>query len=116
FCDGLSSYELGGFHVLFNAISDPDVFGTVLENIRDTPETVINHPTLCLRNTRDWLSATFSYETDFIVPKTVRVAPRSKRETMLKQEGLSFPLLMRPVGSQTGEGLVKFETVKEFTK
>lgn len=116
FCDGLSSYELGGFDVLFNAISDPDVFGAVLGNIRETSETLINHPAQSLRNTRDWLSATFSYETDFIVPKTVRVAPRSKRERVLSDEKLTFPVLLRPVGSQTGEGLVKFETASEFTK
>lgn len=116
FCDGLSSYELGGFNVLFNAISDPDVFGTVLENLCDTTDTVINHPAQCLKNTRDWLSVTFSYEADFIVPKTVRAGPRTNRKSVLNDEGLSFPLLMRPVGSQTGEGLVKYETLKEFTK
>ncbi len=116
FCDGLSAYELGGFDVLFNAISDPDAFGCILEDLSDTSETVINHPKDCLRNTRDWLSSTFSYETDFIVPKTVRVPPRSKRAEVLAQHNLTFPLLQRPVGSQTGDGLVKFDTAEEFEK
>ncbi len=114
FCDGLTGYELGGFDVLFNAISDPDVFGAKLRVLADTSETVINRPEQCLQNTRDWLSDTFANEVDFIVPKTVRVAQKTRREDVLSEHALAFPLLMRPVGSQTGEGLVKFDSAREF--
>ncbi|MCP5081837.1 MAG: hypothetical protein GY948_09085 [Alphaproteobacteria bacterium] len=116
FCDGLTGFELGGFDVLFNAISDPDVFGARLEVLADTSETIVNHPQQCLQNTRNWLSETFANETDFIVPKTVRVAAKSRRADVLAEHDPNFPLLMRPVGSQTGDGLVKFDTASEFTK
>ena len=114
FCDGLSGYELGGFDVLFNAISDPDVFGQELDALSQTPEMLINQPVHCLRNTRDWLSDAFGDETDFVVPKTRRIAARSRRSDVLAEVDLRFPLLMRPVGSQTGEGLVKFDAARDF--
>ncbi len=116
FCDGLTSYELGGFDILFNAISDPDVFGDVLGALAEIPETVINHPRQCLKNTRDWLSDAFADEEEFVVPKTHRVAARSRRSDLVSSLDLTFPLLLRPVGSQTGEGLVKFETAEAFEK
>lgn len=116
FCDGLSSYELGGFDVLFNAISDPDVFGDNLTALAETAETVINHPAQCLQNTRNWLSERFADEADFVVPKTHRAAARSRRSDLVSGLDLTFPLLMRPVGSQTGEGLVKFEDAAAFEK
>ncbi len=116
FCDGLSGYELGGFDVLLNAISDADVFGPELEVLAETAETVINHPAKCLQNTRDWLAHTFADETEFVVPKTHRIAARRDRSDVLGELDLRFPLLLRPVGSQTGEGLEKYETAKDFTK
>ncbi|NNF78501.1 MAG: hypothetical protein HKN05_10785 [Rhizobiales bacterium] len=116
FCDGLTGYELGGFDVLFNAISDPDVFGPTLDVLAETSETIVNHPKQCLQNTRNWLSETFSGETEFVVPKTVRVAAKRRRADVLADHNLKFPLLLRPVGSQTGDGLVKYDTAAEFTQ
>ncbi|MEM8689489.1 MAG: hypothetical protein AAGF81_19335 [Pseudomonadota bacterium] len=116
FCDGLSSYELGGFDVLFNAVSDPDVFGQELSALAETTEILINHPARCLQNTRDWLARAFADEADFVVPKTCRIAARSRRADVVAELDLRFPLLLRPVGSQTGEGLEKFETARDFTK
>jgi tetratricopeptide (TPR) repeat protein len=104
--------------VVFNAIGDPDLAGPTAANVtaflagRGRP--VLNDPAKVARTARHRAPALFAGLADVVVPKVARVAGRDLDGQGLvgaaERAGLALPVLVRPVGSHGGKGLVRAET------
>ncbi len=109
--------DLPPYAVVLNAIGDPDAAtgsAAAVDAILDgLHRPVINAPERVRLTARDRLGETLAGLADVVVPMTLRVsaadlgAGRSPRN--LAERGLSPPLLLRPVGSHGGEGLVRVD-------
>jgi glutathione synthase/RimK-type ligase-like ATP-grasp enzyme len=121
FVEGLrDAHALDDAHIVINAISDADLYGQALRDLATHVPAlrvpIINPPAAVLAATRDGLSARVRQGDGFIVPRTVRVRlpaddayalPRS-----IDTQGLHYPVLARPVGTHTGEGLVRLDSAE----
>jgi len=102
------------YDVVFNAIADPDCAAAKLDALqrfaRAAPAPLLNPPDRIARSARPLAAKLFSAIDGLIAPKTAHLtsadlALLGARKT-LERERLRWPLLIRPVGSHGGEGLV----------
>ncbi|MES9857846.1 MAG: hypothetical protein ABW166_14790 [Sedimenticola sp.] len=125
FSEGLSLRQINQFDVLLNAISDADIYPDLLKEIiiliADNKVPVINQPQHILNNTRDNIVRNIPTNAEQIIPKTVRANLIEEQAdslvTQVKNNKLNYPILIRPVGSQTGQGLFRLnseEKAKEY--
>ena len=116
FVDGLAPEHLDGWQLLMNAVSDADLYRDDLARLaallQNCDRPIINHPIQTAANTRDVLSLKLQDNPQFLVPKTIRVEPVAYGQPLVdrvEQAQLRYPILIRPAGSQTGEGLDRVE-------
>jgi hypothetical protein len=99
------------FDLLFNAIADPDRFERdldVVAALQDTcPHPVLNRAEAVRRSARDRI-ATQVLTAGWILPECQRLGTGRPE--------VGFPLLARPVGSQTGRGLEMIADRAEFDR
>lgn len=113
FSDNANKKDYLEFDIIFNAISDPDIFNIELKKIipfiNASKANIINHPNNNIRNTRDWLYGQLKEIDDIIIPKTLKINSLEFADGRLcefaKKYNISYPFLIRPAGSQTGVGL-----------
>lgn len=96
-----------------NSIAEPDLLRSPLERLNATLEEahqyVINHPISVLRSKRDRVGNLCNSIDGLVVPETIRVEgpdsrSRFRKATQLLSEGaIELPILVRPVGSHTGQ-------------
>ena len=106
--------------LIFNQISDADTHKITLNRVTSiaasTGVRTLNHPNLIRRTTRDLISQMLSGQPGLIVPKTIRCSLAAPSELVERAEesGLSFPLLVRNVGSHGGENMVRVSSVDDL--
>lgn len=96
------------------------VLARMVELLPDLPGPVMNSdPHAIARLTRDGVSARLASETSLLVPRTDRIdrnelASIGQLRTTLDEHvaGLSFPLIVRPLGTHAGSGLDRLETAE----
>ncbi len=72
---------------------------------------IFNHPRAIARSRRDLSSQALAGITGLTVPQCVRFKAQSRAsfERCFAEHGFQFPVLVRPIAGQTGQGLIKVE-------
>jgi tetratricopeptide (TPR) repeat protein len=110
--------RLPAYDLVFNAIGDPDLAGPTAANVAaflaDCPKPVLNDPARVARTARHLAPALFEDLADVVVPPVARVRGGELAAGGLAAAaavaGLAPPLLVRPIGSHGGKGLIRAET------
>ena len=106
--------ELPPYDVVFNIIGDPDLSGptdaAVEAFVATCGHTVLNDPAKVARTRRDRIPALLGDIEGVTVPKVARIEAEAIAigglEACVEATGLSYPLLVRPIGSHGGKGLI----------
>jgi hypothetical protein len=110
--------------ILINCMADGDIleerlkyleslmpqFKTVNPNIK-----IINHPSAILKTSRDSISKLFQGLNSVIVPKVIKISPKSRKEivSLVKNSDLKLPVLIRKAGGHGGYNLIKLDDFSE---
>ena len=108
--------------VVFNAIGDPDLAGPTAAPmrrfLRGARRPILNAPAGVAATRRDRLPTLLSGLPGVVTPPaarlTARVMARWGLAGAVRRAGLRPPLLLRPVGSHGGRGLVRIESMAEL--
>ncbi len=106
--------ELPAYDVVFNIVGDPDAAGEtegpIAAFLKDCPHAVINDPVRVSATRRDRLSALFDGVAGLVTPKAARLdadtIARTGLAAAIALSGVGYPLLVRPIGSHGGVGLI----------
>jgi tetratricopeptide (TPR) repeat protein len=106
--------ELPAYDVVFNIVGDPDAAGgaeaPITAFLKDYPIAVINDPARVSATRRDRLSGLFDGLPGLVTPKAARLDAATIARTGLAAaialSGVDYPLLVRPIGSHGGTGLM----------
>ncbi len=122
--NNLSDYtkDLPAFDVILNSIADPDVEPGSLEEadkfITHQNMPFINNPRTVFSTSRDNIYRLLNDVESLIVPKTIRVElvenDNASVLSVLDRYNLKTPLLIRPLGSHTGRGMMKIDDRSDF--
>lgn len=102
--------------VAFNCIADPDTHGRSLglaeRVLSEVKAPILNPPERIRATTRDNIYRLFRDTEGLKVPRTVRLAPRSRAEVAqaLQEGAIAAPCLMRPAGDHGGHELILIRT------
>jgi Tfp pilus assembly protein PilF len=110
--------------LLFNAVADPDRFPLSLSRAGEfallAKPATLNHPVAVKRTARERLPTILGTYSGCYVPNTVRrqilYGDIDTSATVLSSYGLQFPILIRPIGSHTGIGLVQVRDEKSWVE
>ena len=106
---GLPAYD-----VVFNIVGDADAAGAaeapIAAFLTDCPRAVINDPERVSATRRDRLPALFEGVAGLVTPKAARLdadtIAKGGLAAAIALSGVSYPLLVRPIGSHGGVGLI----------
>ncbi|WP_109478691.1 tetratricopeptide repeat protein [Paraburkholderia sp. C35] len=106
--------QLPPYDLVFNAIGEPDVALPMMSRIAQLTQRcgrpVLNAPESIASTPRHRMAQLLGALDDIVVPPCMRleVAPRDTAELMalLAAQGMTFPVLMRPLATHGGEGLI----------
>jgi len=106
--------ELPAYDVVFNIIGDPDAAGEteapVAAFLSNCPRAAINDPVKVAGTRRDRLSDLLAGVEDLHTPRAARIDAETLADqglaASIAASGLSYPLLVRPIGSHGGVGLI----------
>jgi tetratricopeptide (TPR) repeat protein len=109
--------ELPPYDVVFNAIGDPDLAGPTKSPVQQFLATcdkpVFNDPAKIERTCRDRTGALLTGLADVHVPPTRRLTAETLANQniaeRLRAEDMGWPLLIRPIGSHGGQGMIKLD-------
>ncbi len=100
------------FDVLFNAVSDPDAAPAALRQAANLSAAIgrvtLNPPSAVACTTRDAMAHRLTGLAGIIMPITIRCDRAALGEGL--PAALRFPVLLRPIGSHGGKGLVRVDT------
>jgi glutathione synthase/RimK-type ligase-like ATP-grasp enzyme len=107
--------QLPPHDLAFNAIGDPDIAAPLAARLARfasrSAVPVLNPPDAIAHTHRDHIAARLAALPDVLVPPCVRIAdPRAPLDVLLRrlaQEGVAFPLLLRPAGAHGGDGVTR---------
>ena len=105
-----------------NFCADPDEYGRALAYLRhllkETGAPVFNHPDGVLNSRRDKVSEILQGIEGLTAPRCVRFAPKlpADFEKTFAEHGLAYPVLVRPVASQSGTHLVRIDSADDWDK
>jgi tetratricopeptide (TPR) repeat protein len=110
--------RLPPYDLVFNAIGDPDLAGpTEAQTARFLSlctRPVFNDPARIRRTFRHLIPGLFADLTDVVAPRALRLSEEDLARTGLAEQiaraGLAWPLLIRPIGSHGGKGLIRVDT------
>jgi glutathione synthase/RimK-type ligase-like ATP-grasp enzyme len=103
--------ELPPYDVVFNIVGDPDHAGRteapIAAFVAQAERPVLNRPAKVARTRRDRLPALLADVADVVVPRVARFDAGVARDPAraVAAAGLTWPLLIRPIGSHGGRGL-----------
>lgn len=105
--------ELPPYDVVFNAIGDADLAGPTKANVEAflavNPRPVLNDPAHVERTARHLTPALLEGLADVVIPAVARIKG-DDLPGALEAAGLELPVLVRPIGSHGGKGLVRVES------
>jgi len=114
--------DLPPFDLVFNAIGDPDMASAppaeVMRFLARGDRPILNPPAVVARTRRDLLPGLLAGIADTVVPQVARFSRRDlepdARAAALAAAGLTLPLLLRPIGSHGGKGVLLATTPAEL--
>ncbi|WP_148571961.1 ATP-grasp domain-containing protein [Aliarcobacter cryaerophilus] len=79
---------------------------------------IINHPSGIKKSTRDTIYDTFKTSSEFIVPKTVRVRPKSVKNVfeLAREHSFEFPFIFRTIAENNAKNMVKIYSIEDTDK
>lgn len=101
--------ELSTYTHILNLITEAEENSRVLENmrklVRGQRARVINHPDAVRRSTRDQVAKRLAGIPGLLAPRAVRLrgAKPAHAQKAIEQAGLTFPIIVRRVGTHTGK-------------
>ena len=105
--------DLPSYDLVFNSIGDADLapdFPCSVVALLQTPGLrVLNRPERVTRTSRCELPLLLSGIDNAVVPRAIRITRSEAVSTSAVAEGLSFPVLFRPIGSHGGQGIRKVD-------
>lgn len=105
--------DLFGYECVLNLITEAEENSRVLENarklVRGFKGKVINRPEAVLQSTRDMVARKLAGIPGLIVPRVLRLRDGKAAAQMVERAGLSFPLIVRRVGTHTGRIVGRFD-------
>jgi hypothetical protein len=109
---------LPSFDLVFNVIGDADIAtpleARVVEFVRGVPGALLNAPERVSPTRRDRLPALLHDLEDVRTAPCIRIeAADTQTQTVIAAAGLKLPLLVRPIATHGGEGLVRCDTTAE---
>ncbi|HIQ46505.1 MAG TPA: hypothetical protein EYH57_02680 [Sulfurovum sp.] len=108
--------------IVFNSICNPDTSSNALKLLSDFMEQialpVINHPAKVLETSRDSVSQKLSSIDGLIMPKCIKITPRSTKEVKQKitEEHFSFPFIFRTAGEQGSKNMTLVESMETLSE
>jgi len=107
--------------VVLNAIADadgePEGLRQAAQFVDRLGVPVLNHPRRVAATTRDQVYATVKDIDGLVMGRTIRADcpdPANPRlDRVVREAGLEFPVLVRPIATQTGEGLFRLDSEAE---
>lgn len=110
--------------ILINCMADGDILeerlkyleAVIIQLLVKNPSIkIINHPTAILKTSRDSISNLFQGLKGIIVPKVIKIYPKSRKEIIndIKNSGLKLPVLIRKAGMHGGYNLIKLNDFSE---
>ena len=102
-----------GYDCILNLITEAEENGRVLENlrkfIRGYRDRVINRPEAVLQTTRDLVARRLAGIPGLVVPRVLRLRDSKTAAQMVERAALNFPMIVRRVGTHTGEIVGRFD-------
>jgi tetratricopeptide (TPR) repeat protein len=114
--------SLPPFDLVFNAVGDPDIAGPLAERLarfaQTCPRPLLNAPARVAATRRDRLPALLSGLADVRCAPCIRVEDADEAVAQVWERAhaadMHLPLLVRPVATHGGEGLVRCDTHAQF--
>ena len=111
--------ELSTYTHILNLITEPEENSRVLENLRKLLRgqraKVINHPDAVRRSTRDQVAKRLAGTPGLVAPQAIRLrgAKPAHAQRSIEQARLTFPIIVRRVGTHTGRIVGLFNSAGE---
>lgn len=122
--EGISAKNIEPFDCIINAVSDSDMYRKQMLQLqvilKYSNKPIINHPQYTLLTTRDYIYNNSKAIDGLIIPKSIRVSLNNYQVdgllTTIAQYNLCYPVLIRPTGTQNGQGLVVLENDNDVSQ
>ena len=101
--------DLAGYTHILNLITEPEDNSRVLDNLRKLvrghPARVVNRPDAVVRSTRDQVAKQLAGIAGLQVPRAIRLrgSKPAYAAQLIEKAGLTFPVILRQVGTHTGK-------------
>jgi len=111
--------DLSTYTHILNLITEAEENGRVLENmrklLRGLRAKVVNHPDAIRRSTRDQVPKRLAGVPELLAPRAIRLrgAKPAHAQKLIEQAGLTFPIIVRRVGTHTGKIVGLFESASD---
>lgn len=115
-------FPLKGIPWIVNACADADEYQSGLEMLAKatagTRLPVFNRPEVVLETARDKIIEKVSGIDGLTVPNCLKFEPKLPKDFQdaFEQGGFTYPVLVRPAASQTGQGLIKIDGPQDWDK
>lgn len=112
------------YDLIFNQVSDPDTHKKVLNKLDDilqrSKKTIpcCNEPKKILKTSRDTIYSLLKNIPKLIVPKTIKIIPKSPQDVIeaIQRNHFSFLLLFRQAGDHGGISTIRIENINDIEK
>jgi hypothetical protein len=107
---------------VMNTLADADHYPHALqaldEALKENPVPVFNHPYAVLKSRRDYVWSQLKDIPNLVVPKCVRFLATNPNHFLraFEKSNFTFPVIIRPTGSHTGQDMVFVESQDEWHK
>jgi hypothetical protein len=104
-----------GYECIFNLITEAEENSRVLENLRKFVRgyrgRIVNRPEAVLQSTRDLVARKLAGMPGLVAPRVLRLraGKASAAAQLVERAGLQFPVIVRRVGTHTGEIVGRFD-------
>lgn len=105
---------------MVNYLADPDIYGVALAKagrvVRAMGPPCLNPPEAVQRSGRNAVAAGLQGIPGVVVPRTERLTASGPQDLARRigERGMTYPLLIRPVGAHGGKGLLRIDDPREF--
>lgn len=106
--------------LIYNAMCNYDVQKRSLKSFEEKfgnlNITILNHPDGIKKSTRDAIYNQFKTNQAFIVPKTVRVRPKSSKNVLelAEENNINFPFILRTIGENNSREITKLDSKEDI--
>jgi hypothetical protein len=111
--------DLSTYTHILNLITEAEENGRVLENMRKLLRglrgKIVNHPDAVRRSTRDQVAKRLAGIPGLLAPRAIRLrgAKPAHAQKLIEQAGLTFPIIVRRVGTHTGKIVGLFDNASD---